>query len=76
MEYQTDIEARPLHEWGEDYGPVLWMFFPIAEAPWVGTPLDDDWRSGYFTHWTPLPIPARPDEERDVCSCEYCREEA
>lgn len=31
---------RPLSEWHEDMGPVMWWFFPMTEAPWVGTPLD------------------------------------
>ena len=31
--------ARPLSEWHEDFGDVLWWKFPIEEAPWVGTPL-------------------------------------
>ncbi len=32
--------ARPLSEWGEDHGAVLWWTFPIEEPPYVGTPLD------------------------------------
>lgn len=32
--------ARPIAEWNEEDGPVLWWCFPIAEAPYVGTPLD------------------------------------
>ncbi|MBF5091956.1 hypothetical protein F1640_18550 [Novosphingobium sp. NBM11] len=31
---------RPLHEWHEDYGNVLWWLWPIDEPPYVGTPLD------------------------------------
>jgi hypothetical protein len=31
--------ARPLSEWTEDDGDVLWWKFPITEAPWVGSPL-------------------------------------
>lgn len=34
------IKARPRIEWHEDIGPVLWWKFPIAEPPYVGTPLD------------------------------------
>lgn len=34
------VKARPLAEWHEDYGPVLWWKFPLVEAPYVGTPLD------------------------------------
>lgn len=32
--------ARPLSEWHEEIGPVLWWKFPINEPPYVGTPLD------------------------------------
>jgi len=33
------VVARPLSEWHEDMGDVLWWKFPVEEAPWVGTPL-------------------------------------
>ena len=46
--------ARPLEEWHEDYGDVLWWKFPIEEPPYVGSPLCSDWPE-YHTHWTPLP---------------------
>ncbi len=36
-EVETTI-ARPLDEWHEDYGDVLWWFFPMTEAPYVGNP--------------------------------------
>lgn len=49
-------EARPIDEWDEDMGDVLWWKFPIEEAPYVGSPLDAAW-PGYHTHWTPIPIP-------------------
>ena len=32
--------ARPLSEWHEDIGDVLWWKFPIDEPPYVGSPLD------------------------------------
>ena len=32
--------ARPLDEWHEDIGPVMWWKFPLVEAPYVGSPLD------------------------------------
>jgi len=32
--------ARPLAEWHEDHGPVLWWRFPVDEPPYVGTPHD------------------------------------
>lgn len=51
--------ASPLDKWTEDDGPVLWWRFPVAEPPYVGTPLDDDW-PGYHTHWTPIPVPEEP----------------
>lgn len=31
-------EARPLEEWHEDMGDVLWWKFPVTEAPYVGSP--------------------------------------
>lgn len=46
--------ARPLSEWHEDDGPVVWWLFPVHEPAWIGTPLDTDW-PGYHTHWTPHP---------------------
>ena len=52
-------QARPLAEWHEDTGPVLWWTFPVQEPPWSGQPTDDDWPH-YHTHWTPLVIPEAP----------------
>jgi hypothetical protein len=68
MEYQTDQTARPLSDWCEECGSVLWWRFPIMEPPWVGTPLDSDWptvdedgqEQAYYTHWTSVPLPANP----------------
>lgn len=45
---------RPLADWHEDDGPVVWWRMPVEEPAWIGTPLDDDW-PGYHTHWTPHP---------------------
>ena len=53
--------ARPLSEWHEDDGPVVWWLFPVHEPAWIGTPLDTDW-PGYHTHWTPHPTV--PEESR------------
>lgn len=36
----AELIARPLAEWHEDIGPVLWWRFPVDEPPYVGTPLD------------------------------------
>jgi len=33
-------KARPIDEYHEDMGPVLWWKFPIEEPPYVGTPND------------------------------------
>lgn len=52
-------EAAPLADWHEDFGDVLWWAFPVREAPWVGSPLDDSW-PGYHTHWTRLPFIPHP----------------
>ena len=54
--------ARPLEEWHEDYGDVLWWKFPIEEPPYVGSPLDMAW-PGYHTHWTPISLPEPPKGE-------------
>ena len=56
--------ARPLEEWGEDYGDVLWWKFPIEEPPYVGSPLDANWPA-YHTHWTPIVMPQPPKGEQD-----------
>lgn len=68
MESQTAVQAKPLDEWCEDDGSVLWWRFPIQEPPWVGTPLDSDWpieddgdEIPYYKHWTPFVLPANPD---------------
>jgi hypothetical protein len=54
--------AKPLEEWGEDYGDVLWWKFPIEEPPYVGSPLDANWPA-YHTHWTTIPMPQPPKGE-------------
>ena len=54
--------ARPLEEWGEDYGDVLWWKFPVEEPPYIGSPLDENWPA-YHTHWTPIQIPQPPKGE-------------
>ena len=54
--------VRPLEEWSEAYGDVLWWKFPIEEPPYVGSPLDENW-PGYHTHWTPIPLPEPPKGE-------------
>lgn len=56
-------DARPLDEWHEDVGNVLWWRFPINEPPYVGSPLDSDW-PGYHTHWTPIICPSDPTGEQ------------
>lgn len=56
-----EIIARPIEEWHEDMGCVIWWEFPISEPPHCGTPMDIDW-PGYHTHWTPIVIPAAPKE--------------
>lgn len=50
---------RPLADWHEDDGAVVWWRFLVDEPAWIGTPLDEDW-PGDHTHWTPHP--AAPKE--------------
>lgn len=52
---------RPLREWHEDMGECLWYEFPIVEAPYVGSPLSEEW-PGYHTHFTPI-IPILTPED-------------
>lgn len=47
---------RPIDEWHEDFGSVLWWTFPICEPPYCGSPNADDWPD-YHTHWTPIILP-------------------
>lgn len=54
--------ARPIEEWNEDFGDVLWWKFQIEEPPYVGSPLDANWPA-YHTHWTPIMIPQPPKGE-------------
>lgn len=54
------IRPRPVSDWHEDYGDVLWWVFPINEPPYCGQPLDSHW-PGYHTHWTPLIVPYAPN---------------
>ena len=35
---------RPLSDWHEDDGDVLWYRVPISEPPFVSSPLSSDWR--------------------------------
>lgn len=34
------MKARPIEEYHEDMGDVLWWVFPITEPPYVGSPND------------------------------------
>lgn len=38
--WRDAVRLRPIAEWHEDFGPVLWWRLPIDEPPYVGTPLD------------------------------------
>lgn len=52
---------RPIDEWHEDYGSVLWWTLPVCEPPYAGAPGWSDWL-GYHTHWTPIVCPREPEE--------------
>ena len=54
--------SRPIDEWHEDIGDVLWWTFPIEEAPYCGNPIDSEW-PGYHTHWTPIVVPEAASED-------------
>lgn len=38
--YSNLLKPRPIAEYHEDMGPVLWWKFPIDESPYVGGPND------------------------------------
>jgi hypothetical protein len=54
-----EADPRPLDEWHEDIGDVLWWQFPVVEPPYCGSPIASDWPS-YHTHWTPFRVPSTP----------------
>ena len=61
MEAATKANApRPLSEWHDDVGPCLWWRFPVAEPPYVGDPMSNDW-PGYHTHFTRIPVPTQDE---------------
>ncbi|WP_182422048.1 hypothetical protein [Aureimonas sp. ME7] len=57
--------ARPIDEWHEDYGPVIWWAWEngqwMGEPAWIGTPNDSDWPD-YHTHWTAHPKAPEPKD--------------
>ena len=53
--------ARPISEYHEDFGEVLWWRFPVDEPPYVGRPDDSGWPDPpYHTHWTQILVPQDP----------------
>ena len=46
---------RPVDEWHEDIGTVIFFKLHAGEPPCITDPLSSDWVDGYFTHWIPLP---------------------
>jgi len=50
--YKANTKPRPLSEWREDMGDVLWWKFPITEP-----------RPGYHTHFTQIVCPEEPGQE-------------
>lgn len=55
--------ARPLSEWSEAQGPVVWWAPPVREPSYIGQPGDSDW-PGYHTYWTPHPkVPSNIKEQ-------------
>jgi len=39
---------QPVEEWHEDYGDCLFWAHPIEEAPYCGSPLDDEWKENDY----------------------------
>lgn len=61
-ELEDANEPKPIEEWHEDHGDVIWWKLPIEEPPYVGTPLDSDFEEGYYTHFTRLIEPLDIDD--------------
>lgn len=59
-ELEDAIEPQPIDEWHEDDGDCLWWKFPIEEAPYCGSPLDNSFPD-YVTHFTRLILPIEND---------------
>ena len=57
--------ARPLDEYHEDLGPVLWWTLPVREPPYVGTTLDIGFPDG-LTHFTPCRDPLNAGDDPRV----------
>lgn len=73
------LTLRPISEYHEDHGTVLWWHLPIQEPPYVGAGpgMDDRDRNGnptacarllaggWLTHWSPIPQPSiqKPQEQ-------------
>ena len=54
---------RPANEYTEELGAVCWWRLPVTEAPYVGWPTDDGFRSDHYTHWTRLVAPETDGSE-------------
>lgn len=59
IQAEQALTPKPLEEWTEEDGPVLWWSFPVVEEPYVGSPLCSDWPGG-LTHFTPIIVPKDP----------------
>lgn len=72
------FKLRPLAEYHEDHGTVLWWHLPIQEPPYVGAGpgMNESTREGvptmcahllmqgWLTHWSPIPQPELKDETK------------
>ena len=54
---RREREWRPISEWHEDMGDVLWCRVPVEEPPAVTSPLSSDWINDFYTHFCRLPDP-------------------
>lgn len=59
IDFEHAATPKPIDEWNEDDGDVLWWIFPVCEPPYCGTPNDSEWPE-YHTHWTPIVMPQEP----------------
>lgn len=60
--YEEAMKPKPIEEWHEDDGDVIWWKLPINEPPYIGSPLCDDFTFDYYTHFTRLLEPLEIEE--------------
>lgn len=53
--YKAAFLVKPVSDWHDDEGDALFFNIHVGEPPEVTSPLSDDFRDDYYTHYCPLP---------------------